>query len=320
MLTTEEAAKMIAENCRNSCDKINEFSRIILRTRGGRIGSGMGTLLEALWGYYINQLLSSNATDSDTCELAWLYGHEYNDFACVQRGEEWDPDRRMGELLRIEVKSMNTEADESKAHFSELVNDLAPNDLLLILVWNWFALDEYHVCPHIVDFFIDYARDVAALRDSLHVARGGTFVNRTSCPDGCSIETCRHHGEPLNAEGKRERASGPETARVSQKVSYAANFGGLVRMLKTNSESARIEFRRIRADSDVAHRYISFIHRNYPSEEMNQYKLAEWNRIARNLEIPVANVQLDEMIRNIREKDPNYMDTLRSMTNPVFQR
>lgn len=38
--------------------EVNEFALKTLQTRGGRIGSGMGLLLEALWGYHLNvQLL-----------------------------------------------------------------------------------------------------------------------------------------------------------------------------------------------------------------------------------------------------------------------
>ena len=41
-----------------ACQRMNDFSTQILRTRGGRIGSGMGALLEALWGYMMNQIIS----------------------------------------------------------------------------------------------------------------------------------------------------------------------------------------------------------------------------------------------------------------------
>ncbi|GFI48409.1 hypothetical protein IMSAGC019_03736 [Lachnospiraceae bacterium] len=40
-----------------ACERMNQFSAQILRTRGGRIGSGMGALLEALWGYMMNQII-----------------------------------------------------------------------------------------------------------------------------------------------------------------------------------------------------------------------------------------------------------------------
>ena len=36
-----------------SCERMNEFSKKILRTRGGRIGSGMGGLIGGLVGLYV---------------------------------------------------------------------------------------------------------------------------------------------------------------------------------------------------------------------------------------------------------------------------
>ena len=41
----------------------------------------MGTLLEALWGYYVNQVLLNEGGEAAACEIGWLAGHEYNDFA-----------------------------------------------------------------------------------------------------------------------------------------------------------------------------------------------------------------------------------------------
>ena len=60
----------IAQMSARACQKMNEFSSEILRTRGGRIGSGMGALLEALWGYMMNQIILEE-TDLD-CEIAWF--------------------------------------------------------------------------------------------------------------------------------------------------------------------------------------------------------------------------------------------------------
>ena len=47
-----------------------------------------------------------------------------------------------------------------------------------------------------------------------------------------------------------------------KKVSYAANFGGLVRMLKTNNSESRSKFRELRRDNRIVDEYVSFIHRN----------------------------------------------------------
>jgi hypothetical protein len=261
-MTPQEAAFALKNATGRACEKINDFSQSVFRTRGGRLGSGMGILLEALWGYYINVELENEAA---LCEVGWVPGHEYNDFACVQRDQEWIPSSRTGELLRVEAKSMNTEADESKGHFDELISRLGVWDLLLVLAWSWnLAGDGIRLYPHIHDYFIDSARSIALLRDGLHLARKGSFVDRSNCPDHCLPELCKHHGEPLNSAGKRERRSGPISCRPEDS-SYAANFGGLVRMVKTRGQAARGVLTDACATDPVAEAYVAFIHRNFPS-------------------------------------------------------
>lgn len=313
MITSKESAQLIAEATPAACEEINKFSRTVLRTRGGRLGSGMGSLLEALWGYYINKTLLNEGGEAAACEVAWLDDHEYNDFACIHRDQEWIKSKRQGELLRIEAKSMNTGADESKGHFDEIDGHLNSWDLLLVLVWSWDPCDKYRVYPHIRDHFIGPAKQVANLRDVLHLARGGTFVIQGNCPDKCSLKKCPHIGEPLNAAGKRERNTGPSSRRPSQNVSFAANFGGLVRMLKTDSENARAELRTIRKKSNVAHQYVSFIHRNFPKEERNQYKTSEWVSVAKSSGVDPGNLTKDELIEEIRKSVKKYQDKLRKL-------
>ncbi len=135
---------------------------------------------------------------------------------------------------------MNLGADEPKGHFAELAGNIGDEDLLLVLVWRWTSTDSTNlrVWPKVEAVFVDRARPLAELRDGLHLARGGFFVDRESCPDGCSPDLCQHHGEPLNAKGKRERLQGPESTRPSTSVSFASNFGGLKRMLGTRRAEA----------------------------------------------------------------------------------
>ena len=94
LISSDEAVAAIVSSTGIAVERINGFSRTMLRTRGGRFGSGMGTLLEALWGYHVNQQLYDMYDEAQGCELAWLLGHEYNDFACVGRSGSWDPDSR----------------------------------------------------------------------------------------------------------------------------------------------------------------------------------------------------------------------------------
>lgn len=292
-----------------ACQKMNTFSSEILKTRGGRIGSGMGALLEALWGYMMNQALLENGFD---LEIAWFTNNQYNDFACLEKAAQWDEQSRAGELFRIEAKSMNTGADESKAHFDVLHSELHEFDSLLILVWEWKSIGSNYFSPLIIDAFFNLSIPIVLLRDELHIARGGSFVDANTCPDGCSPNDCLHHGEPLNAAGKRERIGGPETTRPSNKVSYAANFGGLVRMLKTDNEVARSTFRKIRKNDKTADEYISFIHRIFPSEEINKYTINELRLIANALGINYAKLSKTDLLVEMR-KNPNYMQELRDL-------
>lgn len=313
LIKPNEAVAAIKDSTEIAVQKINEFSHTVLRTRGGRFGSGMGTLLEALWGFYINGELYAKYDKARGCELAWLMGHEYNDFACVRRASPWDPESRAGELLRVEAKSMNVGVDEAKGHFDELARNLRESDLLLVLLWKWKTVHGEVVYPKIRDHFVGSALSVAKLRDRLHLARRGTFVLGGKCPDGCGGNHCVHEGEPLNAAGKRERKSGPESCR-SPRTSFAANFGGLVRMLKTSSDSAKREFKVGRFEDQTAHEFISFIHRNYPVEEANQYSGKEWGELAEEHQIENwKRLKKGDLVTTIRSNVPGYREILREL-------
>jgi len=287
MTTVDEqqyAYQVVQQSLNEASIRINDFCREVLKTRGGRIGSGMGSLLEALWGYEINFVLNKN--HNSFCELAWFPDHQYHDFACVKTNKIWNPLTGQGEFFRVEAKSMNFGAAESKAHFDVLKRELNDFDALLLIVWKWIDIDEFHCSPQIIDTFFGEAIPITMLRDELHFQRGGSFVNGYSCPDRCVSSPCKHDGEPLNERGKRERLSGPEVTRPSAKVSYSANFGGLVRMLKTRGENAKNEFRRLRKLDKTIDKYISFIHRNFPSEELNHFSASEWREIGKKLSLP----------------------------------
>lgn len=287
--------------------QINSFMQKTFICRGGRMGSGMGLLIEGLWNFHINEMLRSSKED---IEIAWLAQHQYNDYACIMTTAKWDPITRDGELFRIEAKSMNIGVDESKGHFDEIKESIGQFDQLLVLVWRWEALANSLYCPQISDQFFGSALDIALLRDSLHIARGGTFVKRERCPDHCNPSECKHDGEPLNASQKRERKSGPESTRVSGATSHAQNFGGLVRMLKTDTAAARIASRKLRRENDIIHEYISFVHRNFPQEERNQFLSAERQSIAQLFNID-SSLSAEEFWKLVRE-NPDYHSKLRT--------
>jgi hypothetical protein len=304
-----EFVNEIIGHSKNACNRINTFSLEVLKTRGGRIGSGMGLLLEALWGYHMNIELKDHPI-----EIAWFPDHQYNDFVCLKKGETWDINNRKGEVCRLEVKSMNSGAEESKAHFDVLKSDIQSNDLLLVLTWEWRLIDTYNFSPFITDYFIGYAHEVIDLRDALHITRGGLFTSNNNCPENCECleGECRYEGEPLNAALRRERLSGPPSTQPSDKVSYAANFGGLLRMIKTSGEESRLKLREIRKNSSIAHDYISFIHRNYPSEELNQYTKEEWFKIAKSYNDKIENSLSKNELFDLVKKENDYQERLKN--------
>lgn len=259
---SDVAASEIVARTPEAIVSVNNFTQNTFQTRGGRIGSGMGSLIEGLWGFYLNAILHSNPRNQ--YELGWIYGHEYNDFACIVKGEDWKISTREGELFRVEVKSMVRSADESKAHFDRLVQELPPNEVLAVFLWDWCPVpDSYNVSPAIIDHFVGLARPIAELRDKLHLLRGGRFVAEDHCPDGCVREVCAHLYEPLNAKGVRERRTGPATA-VNGKVQYAANFGGLLRMLGTRGAEGRAVLKAAREENQTQRKFIDFMARNFP--------------------------------------------------------
>jgi hypothetical protein len=312
-ITPANAVTLVQSEARKALGHLNNFSCEAFRTRGGRLGSGMGSLLEALWVYFMNRTLQNEGGVAADCEIGWLEDNQPNDFACVLRDAKWKSTTREGELFRIEAKSMNASVDESKAHFTELVREISAHDQLLLLIWKWTEVDYWRSCPLVTDYLLCPARPVAELRDILHIARRGSFVEGGMCPDRCAENPCAHTGEPLNAAGKRERKGGPDATRPSEKVGFANNFGGLVRMLKTDNESARNVFRTARFANPVAHEYISFIHRNFPGEEINQYTLAEWRAVASQAGLDGNGKKALKILEELKATTPGYQEMLRDL-------
>lgn len=282
--------------------RINTFCQNVLRTRGGRIGSGMGSLLEAIWGYEINFVLKESG--NTTCELAWFPDHQYHDFACVKNDHLWVPATGEGEYFRVEAKSMNSGADESKAHFDVLTSELNDLDALLLLVWEWVYIDEFHCCPQVTGCFFAPAKPIINLRDTLHIQRGGTFVDKNYCPDGCLPVLCPHNGEPLNVNSNRERISGPRNTKPLN-VSHSANFGGLIRMLKTSKPQATMAFRQLRIQDPVINSYISFIHKHFPYEELHHFSVGELQKVSKSLGLNTKGLKKIQLHTALR-LHPNY--------------
>ncbi len=71
-------------------------------------------------------------------------------------------------------------------------------------------------------------------------------------------------------------------------------------MLKTDNQNARNIFREIRRQNAIADHYISFIHTNFPSEEKNQYTVAELRTVASMLGIEIHGGNKDVLYNAIR--------------------
>lgn len=262
--------------------RITDFCFDVLETRGGRLGSGMGTLLEALWGYFMNQALLQTPEDK-RLQIAWIQNHEYNDFACVWRSSPWNPDTGANELLRIEIKSMVRAADEPKAHFDVLQSELTDQHILVVLVWDWAVKDHktQTIYPYIAEGFCHNAAPLARFRDALHLARGGSFVTPDTCPErqaescSCRQGSCHYEGEPLNASKSRERLSGPPSAKPAGST-HAQNFGGMKRMVAAQQLEAKRTRLRLRSECPVVDQYMRFLYRNLPDLEETHYT-SEWS-------------------------------------------
>jgi hypothetical protein len=286
-------------------------------TVGGRVGSGLGTLLEAEWGFTVSEILHSNAKSmgvSEHLELAWVSENTYNDFALLDNEKgaaaTWTPQNHRGELLRLEVKSMALDAEESKAHFDATRSEIGKHDLLVVLLWRWAPVPGRpgRVCPEITGSWLGSAREIAALRDSLHTARGGSFVAAGECPDGC-VDVCSHVGEPLNAAGTRERFSGPSCC-VTGGTLAAQNFGGLVRMLKTRGNAEGLKALRSACQKNAVSRsYVDFIHQSFPNEEQNTFSKKIWLEVAAQRGIKTLKTELDAVATAVR-KTEGYRDLL----------
>jgi hypothetical protein len=84
-------------------------------------------------------------------------------------------------------------------------------------------------------------------------------------------------------------------------------------MLKTDHQAAREIFRQLRAEDDTTHSYISFIHRNLPKEEENQYMAEEWKKLAQHLGLDIKKKNKAEIIELIRTQRPEYRELLRNI-------
>ena len=167
-----------------------------------------GILFEAMWGYYMKKELESFGHS-----LKWICKNQYNDFYITDDKENF--------VCNIEVKTLCVNSDESKSHFDAIQSELLNTDLLFVSAWKW-NINNTSMSPCVTKSEYFLSKNIAKMRDDLHILRGGSFINN----------------EPINASGFMERITGPENNKPL-KISHMSNFGGLVRMLGTKSKNSK---------------------------------------------------------------------------------
>lgn len=81
-------------------------------------------------------------------------------------------------------------------------------------------------------------------------------------------------------------------------------------MLKTDNQDARTIFRKMRLNINFAHEYISFIYRNFPNEEINQYTIAEWQATGTKAGLITKGQSALTIADELRTTVPNYQDLM----------
>ena len=213
-------------------EKLNEFFSETFLVDSAEINYGhstrFGILFEAMWGYYMKEELKNLGY-----VVKWICRNQYNDF--------YINDSLGNFICNIEVKTLCLNSDESKSHFDALKSELLDTDLLFVSAWKWDLVDEY-MKPKITKSKFFISKEIAAMRDDLHILRGGSFIE----------------GEPINVSGYRERLSGPVQNKPN-KVTHMANFGGLVRMLGVKSKEAKSKLQEYYSMGGTYKEYIDFI-------------------------------------------------------------
>jgi hypothetical protein len=213
-------------------EKLNKFFSETFLVDSTEINYGhstrFGILFEAMWGYYMKEELKTLGY-----MVKWICRNQYNDF--------YISDLLGNFICNIEVKTLCLDSDESKSHFDALESELLSTDLLFVSAWKWDVIGDY-MKPKVTNSKFFISKEIAAMRDDLHILRGGSFIN----------------GEPINASGYRERLSGPDENKPN-KVTHMANFGGLVRMLGTKSKESKTKLTEYYNMGGGCREYIDFV-------------------------------------------------------------
>ena len=225
--------KQILENLNPKViEKLNEFFSETFLIDFSKITHGhstrFGVLFESMWGYYMKEELQSLGY-----KLNWICKNQYNDFYIT--------DTEGNFICNVEVKTLCLNSDESKSHFDAIQSEILDTDLLFVSAWKWDVFGGL-MKPLVVRSEYFSSRNIASMRDQLHILRGGNFIKE----------------EPVNVSGYRERITGPSENKPP-KISHMANFGGLVRMLGTKSRESKNKLEEFYGGNHDCRSYIEFV-------------------------------------------------------------
>lgn len=171
----------------------NERNLTDVRTR-------VGLIIEYEIARLSNQILEAAGVD----DLFWAYvvSNRFPDLE-VRRP---NGDRR----LRLEIKCLQSIAEEKAANFDTLKKDINPNtDFVLVLVWEWGYADgrqfNWDRAPRILNAHVFHAMSLAELRDAFWLNRppddlGGGYQGfdlryAVNCADGDYAEEEHNYGK-----------------------------------------------------------------------------------------------------------------------------
>ncbi len=132
----------------------------------------MGTMLEYAIGH-LTSLIIAEASGGGLF-LTFISAHQYPDFAIR--------DTRFRQLIRLEMKAMDSASDEIAPRFDVPTVDIDPAlDLAVLIGWKWETLrgaDAAFMAPQIFGTVVVPGRDLAAERDERIRLTGGEIRGR----------------------------------------------------------------------------------------------------------------------------------------------
>jgi hypothetical protein len=179
------AGERIPDNERNLTDVRNRVSLIV--------------------EFELARLSNSILQEAGITDLFWCY-------VVANRFPDLEVRRRDGtRALRIEVKNLQSIAEEKSANFDTLRKDINPNsDFIVAFLWEWFSDSPgvaWQRAPKLLHGYVFHAASLAALRDTYWLNRpptnlGGGFQgfdlrHAINCADGVYSEEEGNYGKLL---------------------------------------------------------------------------------------------------------------------------